>query len=239
MKQPLISVIIPTKNEEKVIGACLLALTKQKTAISFEILIVDTNSKDRTRAIAKQYNTRIIKEPRPGWSFAHQAGADAARGSILCFTEADCIVPPTWIEQYANAFQTHDDTDAFVGRYVYHKSTPFLTHVSTWLMPVADTAFRLIHGHYAFRASNFAIRASALQKVGGFNLRAKEFDDVELSMRVAKCGKIKYLPPLIIRTGDRRVRGRLLRYVKEVGTNYIRTCILKQAVSDKVFADIR
>lgn len=234
-----VSVIIPTKNEGKVFRECMASLKKQKTSATYEVLVVDTNSTDDTRAIAKKFGARIIKESRPGRNIAHISGSNAAKGNILCFTEADCILPPDWIEQYVQAFTKDASADAFVGRYVYHKSTPALTRTSRILMPIMDTLFLLLNGHFAFRASNFAIRAEALKKAGNFNPKAKEFDDVELSMRVAKIGTIKYLPKLIITTGDRRVRGRILQYLKEGSTNYIRTCILKQTVSEVVYADIR
>ncbi len=234
-----VSVIIPTKNEAKVLGACLTSLANQRTQVPYEILIIDTNSTDETTAIAKKFNVRIIKEPKPGRNLAHHTGAKNAHGDILCFTEADCVLPPTWIHQFIKAYETYPETDAFVGRYKYHQSTWLLTHASKTLMPVFDTMFRILHGHYAFRASNFAIRFASLQKAGGFNLHAKEFDDVELSMRVAKHGVIRYLPKLIIQTGDRRVKGRLPKYLKEAVTNYVRTCILKQTISQEVFADIR
>lgn len=239
MNKPLVSVIIPTKNEEKVLDACLRSLAAQHTDEPFEILIIDTNSTDATRAIATRYTTRVISESRPGRNVAHQTGVKNAKGQLLCFTEADCILPPNWIATFVRAFRNNPRVAAWVGRYQYHQSTPLLTAASLVLMPIFDTLYHLIHGHWAFRASNFAIRKSILLKAGGFNLKAREFDDVELSMRVAKIAKIQYLPSLVIKTGDRRVRGRLLPYLKEAIHNYINTCILKRTVSQKVFADIR
>src|SRR3989344_4104545 len=178
--KPSVSVIIPTKNEGKVLDACLASLANQQTNINYEILSMDTNSTDDTRAIAKKYKARIIAESRPGRNLAHHTGSTNARGDILCFTEADCVLPPTWIDTYVRSFETYSHIDAFVGRYTYHKSTPFLTHTSKILMPFFDTIFRILHGHYAFRASNFAIKSTSLKSAGGFNLLAREFDDVEL-----------------------------------------------------------
>lgn len=239
MKAPRVSIIIPTKNEEKVLDACLRSLKTQKTTAAYEIIIVDTNSTDATRAIAKKYGSRIINESRAGRNFAQQTGAKYANGEILCFTEADCLLPNNWVSRYSDAFESYPHISAFVGTYVYRNSTYFLTVSSRILMPVLDTLFRLIHGHYAFRASNFAIKKTTFDAVGGINLKAIEYSDVELSMRVAKKWRIKYIPTLTITTHDRRVRGRLFRYIQEASTNYIRTCILKQNVSTKVFADIR
>ncbi len=239
MKNPRVSVIIPTKNEGKVLDACLSSLDQQKTNAPFEIIIVDTKSTDQTISIAKKHNTVVVAESRPGRNIAHQKGFETASGEILCFTEADCILPNTWIDAYVSAFKTFSDADAFVGRYIFHNASSPLTHASRLLQPVFDRLFRIIHGHYAFRASNFAIKKKSLERIGGFNMNAREFDDVELSMRLAKNGCIRYLPRPIISTGDRRVRGRIGSYVREAMTNYFRVCILKQTVSDKVFADIR
>lgn len=236
---PLVSVIIPTKNEEKVLDACLRSLKNQKTVYSFEVIIVDTKSTDRTLAIAKKYGARIIKESKPGRNIAHQTGANAARGDILCFTEADCQVPPAWIQTLVDVFKKAPTNVAAVGRYTFVDSTPFYASLPRIVMPIGDVLFRLMHGSYPIRASNFAIRAEALKKIGGFNLAAREFDDVELGMRVANIGSIGYVPHLAVQTLDRRFRGRLMQYVREAPYNYFQTCILKRPVGKKTFADIR
>ena len=91
-----VSVIIPARNEEDCIAACLASLAAQ-TGISFEILLVDDASTDRTRAIAGSFaQVRVLDAgvPPRDWSGKNNAvavGALAARGKWLLFTDADTV----------------------------------------------------------------------------------------------------------------------------------------------------
>lgn len=239
MNHPYVSVIVPAKNEEKVIARCLDSLLNQKTSIPYEILVIDSSSNAKTAAIAKKFPVRILYETRPGTNHARQTGVKHAKGKILCFTDADCQVPPHWIQTFLTTFNQNPHIDALFGRYVFTKSTPLYEGLSKILMPLGDRLFRFIHGFYAIRTTNFAIRKTFLDTIGGFHPSAREFNDVELGMRISKNGLTRYLPSLIIRTGDRRIRGRFFRFMKELLTNYIRVVILKQYINHQVYEDVR
>lgn len=94
--QPTVSVIIPARNEEACLGACLKSLLQQE-GITFEIIVVDDHSTDRTRNIATSFadpRLRVIEAgPLPAaWTGKNNAvttGANAARGQWLLFTDAD------------------------------------------------------------------------------------------------------------------------------------------------------
>ncbi len=88
------SVIVPARNEEACLGACLESLVAQ-TGVAFEVIVVDDHSTDRTREIASSFaSVRIIDaEDLPvGWTGKNNAvaiGARAACGEWLLFTDAD------------------------------------------------------------------------------------------------------------------------------------------------------
>ena len=96
---PAVSVIIPARNEEVCLGACLQSLVAQ-TDIDFEIIVVDDASTDRTRQIVKSFpSVRVVDAglPHPGWSGTNNAvavGAGVARGEWLLFTDADTVHLP-------------------------------------------------------------------------------------------------------------------------------------------------
>jgi len=100
---PLISVLIPARNEEENIETCLKSLQKQDYP-NFEILVLDDNSKDRTaelveRMAAEDDRIKLIKgEPLPdGWAgkpFACYQLAEKAKGSWLLFVDADTTSAP-------------------------------------------------------------------------------------------------------------------------------------------------
>jgi glycosyltransferase involved in cell wall biosynthesis len=94
--QPQVSVIIPARNEEACLGACLESLLGQQ-GISFEILVVNDGSTDSTRQIAESFpGVRVLDAGPlpPGWggkSNAAFTGAKQARGRWLLFTDADVV----------------------------------------------------------------------------------------------------------------------------------------------------
>lgn len=103
--QPAVSVIVPARNEEACLGACLQSLVSQN-GIACEVIVVDDDSGDRTSEIAssfsasqEQVRVRVLEAGplRAGWTGknnAAAAGAKAARGDWLLFTDADTIHLP-------------------------------------------------------------------------------------------------------------------------------------------------
>lgn len=97
--RPLVSVIVPARNEEASLGACLKSLVSQ-TGVAFEIMVVDDGSTDRTHETAASFaGVRVIAAPPlpPGWSGKNNAvaaGAKQARGEWLLFTDADTVHLP-------------------------------------------------------------------------------------------------------------------------------------------------
>jgi glycosyltransferase involved in cell wall biosynthesis len=94
--RPVVSVIVPARNEEASLGACLESLVGQKGVLS-EIIVVDDASIDRTREIAASFPSVHVLEAsplQPGWSGKNNAvatGAREARGRWLLFTDADTV----------------------------------------------------------------------------------------------------------------------------------------------------
>jgi glycosyltransferase involved in cell wall biosynthesis len=94
-----VSVIVPARNEEACLGACLESLAAQ-SGVGFETIVVDDFSTDHTRAIAQSFpSVRVIEaQPLPkGWTGknnAMAAGAREARGEWLLFTDADTVHKP-------------------------------------------------------------------------------------------------------------------------------------------------
>lgn len=91
---PRISVVIPTMNEEETIGALLDGIRKHLAHEDIEILIVDTNSRDRTREIAQSKGAIVVDEPRRGYGRAYKTGFERASGEIIVTMDADNTYPP-------------------------------------------------------------------------------------------------------------------------------------------------
>lgn len=86
--KPLVSVIIPTYNEERYIDACLQSLLSQ-TYKPLEIIMVDDGSTDKTVEIAKRFKINLFKQKHMGPAGARNLGASKAKGEILVFPDAD------------------------------------------------------------------------------------------------------------------------------------------------------
>ncbi|MFZ2970270.1 MAG: glycosyltransferase, partial [Minisyncoccia bacterium] len=82
----ILSIVIPTKNEEKYLPK-LLESIKMQTFSDYEIIVADNLSKDRTKEIAKKFGCKVVRGGLPGR--ARNLGAKVATGGIILFLDAD------------------------------------------------------------------------------------------------------------------------------------------------------
>jgi cellulose synthase/poly-beta-1,6-N-acetylglucosamine synthase-like glycosyltransferase len=112
--QPFVSVIVAARNEEKNIGLVLECLSQQ-TYTHYEIIVINDRSTDNTAAIIadfqkknsaiKRIDIATVPSDMPAKKNALRAGIKASKGEILCFTDADCFPPPTWLEELVQQFE--------------------------------------------------------------------------------------------------------------------------------------
>ena len=133
-----VSIIIPARNEEASLGPCLESLIAQD-GVSFEIIVVNDQSTDRTREIAASFpKVRVIDAdpPAPGWTGKNNAvatGAVAARGPWLLFTDADTIhLPGSLVHALAEAKAHNVDMLSY---------SPEQITVTFWEMAVLPVVF--------------------------------------------------------------------------------------------------
>lgn len=115
-----ISVIIPTMNEERGIG---LVMNEVKSALEgkrpYEVLVVDTDSKDLTREIAAGHGAIVVDEPRRGYGRAYKTGFERATGEIIATLDADLTYPASDIPALADRLEKDGlefiTTDRFAG----------------------------------------------------------------------------------------------------------------------------
>jgi len=88
-----LSVIIPTMNEEESIGQVIDSVHQALHGLEYEVLVVDTNSKDRTREIAAEKGAVVVDEPRRGYGRAYKTGFERSKGEVIATLDADCTYP--------------------------------------------------------------------------------------------------------------------------------------------------
>jgi glycosyltransferase involved in cell wall biosynthesis len=98
------SVVICTRDRPEQLARCLASLPQQ-TQRAAEVIVVDNASRDmRTRDAALRANAVYVREDRPGLDYARNAGALAARGDIVAYTDDDVRLHPRWLERMVAAF---------------------------------------------------------------------------------------------------------------------------------------
>lgn len=102
----IVSVVVPSCGRTEDLRRCLTSLTAQRTRHQLEIIVVDNRPVTGTaRRVATEFPAvRIVDEPRPGLSFARNAGIAHATGEILVATDDDVVAPVDWIERIAAPF---------------------------------------------------------------------------------------------------------------------------------------
>lgn len=86
-----VSIVLPALNEEKSIGQSIENIKKilSKNNIGFEIIVVDSDSKDKTAVIAKEFGAKVINEPRRGYGNALRRGFSEAEGKYIIIYDPD------------------------------------------------------------------------------------------------------------------------------------------------------
>ncbi len=112
---PFISIIIPAKNEEKLIRGCIRSLNQlDYPKEKIEIIIVDGLSTDNTSGVAREMGATVISNAKQTVSPGRNIGFEKARGDLIAFTDADCVVDKNWLSNSIKYFEK-DNTVACVG----------------------------------------------------------------------------------------------------------------------------
>lgn len=227
--RPICSVIISAKNEAERIEACFDSLGQQRTKFSFEVILVDNGSSDGTFSLAsklaREYkNFRVFRERQPGSASARNLGARRARGDILLFTDADCRLSKTWIQEMAKPLLAESSYPlaAVGGRTVSEFAKPERpTLVERYLDQLFDFWERdRLAAFPAFLpwapTCNFAVRREIFLGLGGFDGRWKNAAyDVDFCWRLVLCGFVLgYAPKAEVRHLRRSSLRGLLRQME-------------------------
>ncbi len=204
----MISVVIPTYNEEANVEACLQSLSRQTLDRSaYEIIVVDGNSHDRTRELAEPLADVVMIQTSKKVGGARNDGALRSSGDIIATTDADCILPPEWLSVIAEDFRRYHPVQLYGPVYPREKGIP---HAISLLG--ANTFARL--GYYT-RTVYFTLGCNTAFDRETF-LRAGMYrcidagDDLEIARRMRKLGKVMF---------DSRMRvGFSMRRYQQFGT---------------------
>lgn len=221
----MISIIIPTLNEESIIESRLTHL-KSHFTMRKEIIVSDGNSSDRTVEIAKQYADEVVVhtgEKRQTIAHARNAGAHNAHGDFLVFLDADCVIqdPDEFFTKALKRFQ--NDTSLF-GLTAWVRVLPqYATRRDRIFSWVISTFWRVMNNvfHIGQAPGEFQmIRKEAFTKLKGFREELVTGEDVDMFFRLSKMGRTLFDPALTVyHTGRRAHAIGWLRLLSTWGIN--------------------
>jgi len=176
MTEPLVSIIIPTRNSEKTLPLCLRSIEKQ-TYKNIEVIVVDNYSKDKTVEIAKSYGARVYFKG-PERSAQKNFGALKAQGDYVYFIDADFVLHARVVEEAVSLAK--EGYDAVV---ILNISDPRPSLVAK----IRFYERLSYYGSEIYEAARF-IKKDLFLKVGGFDIRLYANEDYELHQRLLRAG---------------------------------------------------
>ena len=234
-KSVQISVIVPALNEQKYIRIVLFGLGRQAYR-NFEVVVVDGNSRDRTREIAKPYG-RVIVEKGKGVGRARNSGARIAKGSVLVFLDADTKPSEGLLSAYAREFRD-PRVVAATGPILPLEETTGKVRLGYRFVSVFFVKLSIALHRPTFIGSNFAVRKGAFEMAGGFNERFITYEDWDLSARLQKYGRMIFANDAVAYTSVRRVRKwGMARYFFYYMVNMFRHRLFKS--TNRTYAPVR
>jgi glycosyltransferase involved in cell wall biosynthesis len=212
------SVIIPTLNEERHVGALLSDVASQ-TRMPDEVLVVDAGSVDGTAAVARQFTFVKLLEGKPPVACGRNLGGRSASGDVLVFLDADTRLPARFLGSFLTEFERRR-LDVACPLYVPYRSTLAIEGFHT-LFNLLTRAFQRTLPSGAGHC--IVVRSAVFRESRGFDPGLK-FDDIELIRRLAKGRRFGIVEERVV-VSDRRY--------KEEGTPRM---ILRYALMALIFA---
>lgn len=224
--EPELSVILCTFNRAGILAGALDALLRQSDGTpAYEVIVVDNNSSDGTRALVQaMLPTGLVRyefEPEQGLSAARNRGIAASAGKLIAFTDDDVRVSPGWVRTLVRTFQEHPDVDMVGGRVDPEWQAP----PPSWLPDAGLAPLAVVdYGPEPFQidpaspvclvGANLAVRRDVFRRIGQFSTKVQRIgngigstEDYELQLRVlAAAGSARYQPDVVVRAPVARER---------------------------------
>ena len=196
---PRFSVVVCTRNGDHTLRACLESLVALRYP-DFEILVIDDGSRDATAEIAKSFDRVLYHfQEHAGLSVARNLGAKLANGSIIAYTDDDCIAHPDWLLHLSHAFA---DTSVVAAGGPNIPPPPRNQMERVVAAAPGAPAHVLLDDTEAehLPGCNLAIRKEELDQIGGFRAEFMTAgDDVDVCWRLREAdGRLLFVPGAMV-----------------------------------------
>ena len=175
---PMVSVIVPVFNDAAGIRRCVDALKRQSyPRTRYEVIVVDNGSTDVTaRLLAELGITALIETGRRGSYAARNAGLRGAVGTVLAFTDADCVPSERWLEEGVRAMRT-ERADLVGGNVRFELSTRS-TGAQIWDAITNMQVEQNIRERQVAKTANLFVHISVFDAIGVFPATLRSGGDV-------------------------------------------------------------
>jgi len=198
----MLSIIIPTLNEEKHLPLLLRSIKNQNFR-DYEIIVADAGSKDKTVEIAKKYDCNIIKGGSPAQG--KNNGAKAAKGDLLLFLDADVILPN---DVFSNVLKEFKKRKLKIATFFLlpsgKRKAPKFLFTFFYNIPIFLLEKILPHA-----AVGILVDKKLFDKLGGFDEKitlAEDHDLARRAKRLDRLGKYGILKSAKLYVSDRRFK---------------------------------
>jgi len=167
---PDVSIIVPFRNSERYIERCLLGLLAQSyPSGSYEILLVDNKSTDRSAEIVGKFQrVQLFREDKPGAYAARNRGVAFSQGRLLAFTDADCVPSVNWLKELVATF-AESKVALVQGRRIFGDAGSVLSLLAAYEAEVHAYVFSgAVKGPVFGYTNNMAVRREIFESCGPF-----------------------------------------------------------------------
>jgi glycosyltransferase involved in cell wall biosynthesis len=196
----MLSIVIPTFNEQDYLPRLLASIRSQGFS-DYELIVADNFSTDATRDIARRFEARVVDGgAHPG--VGRNRGAEAARGDLILFLDADVILPDIdWLERKLRQFDRRKlDAATCLIKPISDRRIDTVTHS---IYNAHMLAMQFLHEH----APGFCLfsRMKLHHRIGGFDESVKLAEDHDYVRRAVEFGKFRVLYGARIHVSVRRM----------------------------------
>jgi glycosyltransferase involved in cell wall biosynthesis len=226
---PEITVVVSTYNRGEMLRATLESLVGQDSrGVSYEVIVVDNNSKDETSRVIKEFiasspvEMKYVFEPRQGVSYGRNAGIERARGAIIAFTDDDVRPLADWIAQIKRAFDLFPQVECVGGKIlpIWNNNPPAWLTRNHWtamaLQDYGDVPILVnAEAPRSFAGANFSFRTEVFSRIGLFSGDLTRGQDTEMLLRFWSAGGQGLYAPDVVVMADVQPERLTKRYHRE------------------------
>jgi GT2 family glycosyltransferase len=182
--RPLVSFIIPVRNDVLRLQRCLRSITRNDYPRQLiDIVVVDNESTDGSAKAARQYGATVVNSSGTSVAAHRNRGARTALGAILAFADSDHEIDGRWIETAVEVLSQPD---------IAATGAPYVTQPrANWVQQHYD-CLRSRSEHREdvawLGSGNLAVKRSVFEAIGGFNTSLIACEDVDLCNRISAAG---------------------------------------------------